>query len=360
MSLHLKVNIDFYFFTMIINFSGAQIKKLITHHIGNKQREESISLTKDEITLSDDTREHLLNYFLVPMKKDEVYSFTHPVEVQQNDVFTIVKEVMEDSDLFVEHSQNIAKLLYEATTHPKVQEGELNVVFFSKLVVGDEVVDALGIFKSENNAPFIKMDRTMDGFNVNHDYGFEMKGVDKGCLILNVEEKDGYRCLVIDKKSADALYWIDDFLKLKPIGNEFYMTNNFLSMTKEFVTKQLPEDYEMNQTDKIDLLNKSVGYFKEHDSFDKEEFMSEVFVDDEIVDSFKKFNNIYVTENEIETKDSFAISAQAVKKQARVFKSVLKLDKNFHVYIHGDKNLIERGTESDGRKFYKIYYKEEN
>lgn len=131
-------------------------------------------------------------------------------------------------------------------------------------------------------------------------------------------------------------------------------------MTKEFVTKQLPEDYEMNQTDKIDLLNKSVGYFKENDSFDKEEFMSEVFVDEEIVDSFKNFNNIYVTENELESKDSFSISAQAVKKQARVFKSVLKLDKNFHVYIHGDKELIEQGVEPDGRKFYKIYYTEEN
>ena len=27
----------------------------------------------------------------------------------------------------------------------------------------------------------------------------------------------------------------------------------------------------------------------------------------------------------------------------RVFKSVLKLDKNFHIYIHGDRNKIERG-----------------
>ena len=57
--------------------------------------------------------------------------------------------------------------------------------------------------------------------------------------------------------------------------------------------------------------------------------------------------------------DIFAISPHAVKKQARVFKSVLKLDKNFHIYIHGDRSLIERGTEKDGRKFYKIYYREE-
>lgn len=345
---------------MNIDFSEAKIEKLITHHIGNKQREESMSLTKEEIKTSDDTREHLISYFLVPMKMDDVYSFTHAVDFRQNDVFMSTKEIISNQSAFVEQSHNLGKLLYEATTHPKVNEGEMNIVLFSNIIVGDEMVSAVGIFKSENNVPFIQMNRTLEGFDVGHEFGFEMKGVDKGCLIFDVEAGDGYRCLVIDKKSADAQYWIDDFLKVKPIGNEFYMTNNFLTMTKEFVTKQLPEEYDMNQTDKIDLLNKSVGYFKEHDSFDKEEFASEVFVDDEIKQSFQNFNNIYDTENELESKDSFDISAQAVKKQARVYKSVLKLDKNFHVYIHGDKELIEQGVEPDGRKFYKIYYTEEN
>ena len=49
----------------------------------------------------------------------------------------------------------------------------------------------------------------------------------------------------------------------------------------------------------------------------------------------------------------------AVKKQARVFKSVLKLDKNFHIYIHGNRDLIEQGTDERGRKYYNIYYEEE-
>ena len=40
--------------------------------------------------------------------------------------------------------------------------------------------------------------------------------------------------------------------------------------------------------------------------------------------------------------------------------SVLKLDKNFHIYIHGDKKLIEKGFD-DGKamSFYKVYFKEE-
>ena len=71
------------------------------------------------------------------------------------------------------------------------------------------------------------------------------------------------------------------------------------------------------------------------------------------------FDEGYRRDNEIDISNNFDISTQAVKKQARAFKSVLKLDKNFHIYIHGDKELIEQGVEKDGRKYYKIYYKDE-
>lgn len=38
-------------------------------------------------------------------------------------------------------------------------------------------------------------------------------------------------------------------------------------------------------------------------------------------------------------------------------KLVVKLDKNFHIYIHGDKEKIEKGEDSKG-KFIKLYYNE--
>ena len=50
----------------------------------------------------------------------------------------------------------------------------------------------------------------------------------------------------------------------------------------------------------------------------------------------------------------------AIKKQARSIKSIIKLDKNFHIYVHGSRKLIEQGADEEGRKFYKIYYKEES
>jgi hypothetical protein len=79
-----------------------------------------------------------------------------------------------------------------------------------------------------------------------------------------------------------------------------------------------------------------------------------------LIKSFQNFDNSYRQNNDIEIENKFEISNQAVKKQARVFKSVLKLDKNFHIYIHGNRDLIEQGVEKDGRRFYKIYFNEEN
>jgi hypothetical protein len=58
--------------------------------------------------------------------------------------------------------------------------------------------------------------------------------------------------------------------------------------------------------------------------------------------------------------NSFDINLEAVQKQQRQFKSILKLDKNFHVYIHGRKDLMEKGyDERTGKHYYKLYFDEE-
>ena len=129
-----------------------------------------------------------------------------------------------------------------------------------------------------------------------------------------------------------------------------------MNIAKDFVTKEIANEFVVTKTDQIDLLNRSVEYFRTHDSFNKKDFEQEVFQDKEIIKSFRNFDETYRESHDIELSDDFEISTQAVKKQAKIFKSVLKLDKNFHIYIHGDKQLIEHGTEKDGRKFYKIYY----
>lgn len=344
-----------------VDFTQIELCNLVTHRIGNKLREERYSFSEEESEIGTDTKSFLLKYFLLPLKTDEFFSFSHSVDIERNDVYTIVQQIFKQRDSLIANSQNIGKLLYEQSMHPKIKEGNLNVAYFSNVIVEDEVIDAIGIFKSEKDTPFIKMNSTFNNYSIIHEYGFDIKGIDKGCIILNTDEPNGYQILIIDKTNTavEAQYWKDDFLKVSPVKDEFNQTNNFLGLTKQFLTKQITNDIDISKSEQIDLLNKSVDYFKTHDSFDKADFEKEVLSDDKVIESFRSFDETYRTENEIEITDKFEISPKAVKKQVRAFKRVLKLDENFDILIKGDKDLIEKGIEEDGRKYYKIYYDEE-
>ncbi len=344
-----------------VDYSQIEITRLITHHIGNPMREEELILSKSETVIDKDTQALILTYFLRPMKAESFYAFQHSVDLSMNEIYSLCQSLFHDQTQLLEISQHISKLLYEQSNHPKIKQGELNVVYFSNIILGDELVDAIGIYKSENDVPFLKMERQMDHFNIQHEYGFEIKGMDKGCLIFNTEKSDGYRLLIVDNanKSAEAVYWKDDFLKVKPVADEYYQTSQFLSMTKHFATREFAENFDAPRADQIDLLNRSVQYFKDRDIFEQKTFEEEVLQQPEVIDSFRNFDQTYTQENNIDRPDQFEISTPAVKKQSRYMKSVLKLDKNFHVYIHGDRQMIERGVEEDGRKYYKLYYEEE-
>jgi len=344
----------------MIDFAQAELQQLITHHIGNKLKEESYVLSEEATVVKPETKDYLLKYFFSSLRAEEVYSFDHPVQLYQNDVFRAIESIFSDPENFVAESQNLARLLYENSTHPKILEGELNVAFFADANLEGKKMEAIGIFKSEKNVPFLKMKSAKARFVIDHDFGFDIDRIDKGCLIFNTKKIDGYRVFIVDNasKAEEAKYWKDAFLKLKPVANEFHQTQQMMAITKDFVTKKLSGE-EVSKADQIDLLNRSVDYFKTHDSFDKKEFEKEVLQDNHLIKSFRHFDANFREQNNIELRDSFDISLPAVKKQARVFKNVLKLDKNFHIYIHGNRELIEQGVEKDGRKYYKIYFDQE-
>ena len=76
--------------------------------------------------------------------------------------------------------------------------------------------------------------------------------------------------------------------------------------------------------------------------------------------SFTQYKQTYEVAKQVVIEDSFDIHLSAVKKQERFFKSVLKLDKNFHVYIHGSRDMIEKGyDEKSGKHFYKLFFEKE-
>ncbi len=343
------------------NFSDTELVQLITHKTGNKHKNEALFLAKELTEVSEESGSLLMEYFLQDFKLPEFYGFSYSQNPNENNIYSYVKEIFDSEENLISASAKIAQRLYDSSEHPNIKTGELNIAYFNNIQLGDEITDGIGIFKSEQRTPYLKMNEQTNNYQINHDYGIEIKKIDKACIIFNTNEKYGYVVLIIDNvnKSNDAQYWKNEFLNVKPLNDDFYNTKEFLTIAKDFVSKQLPEEFEINRTDKIQLLNRSIDYFKSNEHFNKTDFEEQVFQDEQLIDSFRNYDQAFRTENNIQIADEFDISGHAVKKQSRVFKSVLKLDKNFHVYIHGDKNLIEKGTENDGRKFYKIYYENE-
>jgi hypothetical protein len=339
-----------------------KIMKIALHSIGNKANSDMLRLSHQVLNLNTEITEILQSYFLSSFKPGEYFNLFHETDLKYNEVHGFVSEIFDDPDSLFEQSVNLAKHLYEKSVHPNVKAGEFYTVYFKDCVVNGITADAVGLFKSENKDVFLKVYPSGEGFEIESQQGVNIHKLDKGCMIYNIERENGYIVSVVDNtnKSAEAQYWMDDFLHIRQRKDEYYNTQNLLSFCKTFVTKELPQQFEVTRADQVDLLNKSVKFFKEKESFDIDEFAEEVIARPAVIESFKRFRNDFQNENDIEISDSFSISETAVKKQARAFKSVIKLDKNFHIYIHGKRELIEQGVDADGRKYYKIYYKEEN
>ena len=128
-------------------------------------------------------------------------------------------------------------------------------------------------------------------------------------------------------------------------------------MCRDFAIEAFPES---DKIDQVSLMEESARFFREKDTFDKRDFHEKVLLEPEIIDAFESYKNDYQERNQLRLHDEFDINTEAVRKMKRVFKSVIKLDKNFHIYVHGNRNMIRKGfDEESNMRFYQLFFKEE-
>lgn len=343
------------------DLSVARMEYCAIHYVGNKQNDEGMVLSKQLTPSSHEgVKQVLMRYFLSSFKEDDVQHFTHHTEMQMNEIYTYCQRLFDDPSALLLRSVEIAEHLYESTTHPGVPGGELCVAYFEDCYLDGFTSPAIGIFKAESKERYLRFEESKGTYFADFEDGISVKKPDKACLIFQQEAEKGFKVLVLENnRSGDTQYWREKFLGVRPADDAFHFTSNMLKITKDFVTKEAPAEFPVTRTETIDILNRSLDYFKNNDTFDREDFAAAIFEDERMADSFKKFDKDYCKYNDLPEIESFDIDLKAVKKQQKLFKSVLKLDTNFHIYIHGNRSLIEKGTEPDGRKFYKIYFEEE-
>ena len=344
----------------MITYLDAYISTNSLHFVGNKIADEGISLSKNTIVIDHKLEQSLISYFLTPFDSEEFYQFHHESDLALNEVYTYVSKIFDNEKQLYEQSVNLAKHLYEQSTHPKIKGGEFYTVYFKDCILDSETLDAVGLFKSENKDTFLKVLQENDNFNLQTEKGINIKKLDKGCLIFNKDRDSGYIVAIVDNagKGVEARYWLNDFLHVRRRKDEYTNTQNFMTLAKNFVTQELPKELGTSKADQIDLLNKSLDFFKDKDTCDIDDFTNEVMIEPDIIEKFHHYKQRCEDESGTSINNSFSISETARKKQQRSFKRVIQLDKKIKIVIDGNSQNIEQGTDKKG-KFYKVYYNEE-
>ncbi len=354
----------------MIDFSRAELMHFILHYVGNKGLGEELTLSKECFEFKDDfVKETVLRYFQTPFKTDIFHQFKNKsvpiaIGIDLKDVKALSEGIFNSRKSFIKNSGVIAEHLYNQSMHPKIKGGEFYVCYFKDVVVEGELCDAIGCFKTENKETYLKVFQHVETFDVDTDTGININKLDKGVLIYNTEAKKGYKLSIIDtgSKTAEyATYWEHDFLNATLKENAYFHTSNFMESCRGFCEEILTADNNVAKQDQMMMLNKSTSYFKERDNFKVKDFEKEVMVEPELIKAFKDYRKDFNDRLDLTAIDEFEVSPTAVKKNQKYMRSVIKLDKNFHLYIHGRHDYVERGfDETKGLKFYKLFYVNED
>ncbi|MFT4737129.1 MAG: hypothetical protein ACJAZM_001688 [Cyclobacteriaceae bacterium] len=311
-------------------------------------------------TLDEDLADILTTFFLKPIKPGFSYTFDHEIDLKYNAAFVACQEIFANEEVFLDQSQQLLKLLYSVSENQNIIPGEFYTAYFERVYFEGRYVKAVGVFKSESKDPFLTIGEGKSSLTMEHQSGISIHNIHKGALIYDMPDEVGYQLTIFDKNSIQqpARFWVHDFLNVKPLQDEYFQTDSVLKLCKDFVKKG---SREMDGVDKADLMNRTMDYFQTNETFHLPAFEAEVLKDEDVMRNFYEHREKFVAQSgQEELEESFEISAPAFEKAKRYVRSVIKLDKNFHVYVHGGREMIERGyDEAKGQHYYKLFFNEE-
>lgn len=355
---------------MAFKFNEVDLNNLVIHKVGNKAKNEGMTIARDLCRLgSDEERGLLLKYFLSPFKGETLYRFFHETDLHLNEMYMYASRIFMDRSSFYEQSVNMLKHLYDKSDHPQIKSGEFYLVHLTSCTLDNESVEALGIFKSENKDFFLKVTQNKTDFDLEFTEGINVKRLDKGCLIFNVESQNGYKISIVDavkKDDEEALYWKEAFLKVAEIQDESFQTKTYLNMCKNFCDDVYGQLYQADRKDQAVFINKALNYFSNNNEFDLDRFAQEVIEEPQQIQDFKSYKTDFEESNAVEVRESFDIAPKTVKSMKRKFKNLIKLDTDIEIKINPApaevdiSQFVERGyDEEKGMYYYKVYFNEE-
>lgn len=347
-----------------MNFSNSKIEYLIIHEIGNKLRNEKTFLSSSLQDIDEDLEKTLLNYFLKSFMGDvPVHKFEHSSSLNLNEMYTYSKEIFHnlEESTFINTSKKIATHLYESSIHPKINRGEIIVVRFSNIKINDESINCIGIFKSEKKESFLKVLKQEKNIKLKDENGINISKIEKGCLIFDANEKNGFHILNIDNNQVTD-YWLRKFLNINLVSNDSHKTKEIIDICKNFSKDILSTKY--NTETEFSFNNDYINYFEDNEFYDKKNLLENIFHDNEIKEEFFNYYEQNKESYSFDINESFELSQNDVKKEKKKIKNIIKLDTKLELNVlldkeNGTKN-IEKGYDKEkDMYFYKIYFNEE-
>ncbi len=345
----------------MINLYSAQIETISLHRVGNKNKGEGAFLSQEPFSLNDETSGLLKEYFFKSFreKEENYFKLSNEVDVEFNELFKIATEIFDNPSSCHSNSKRIATHLFEQSNHPHIKNGEVYIAHLSGIVLDNNKVEALGIFKSEIKHDFLQFEEKGANLTINVEQGINVNKLDKGCLIFNVNKEEGYKVLSVDSNRYDAKYWLEDFLGVDALADENFYTKNYLKFCQNFAKDVvLPAE---DKQQEVLFMNRAVNHFAKNDAFEESQFLTEVMENPELIPEFKHYKVEKGPKYSIEDVSNFDIANKAVSDARKKIKNVINLDTNIQIkmdFINPEsaEKFVEKGWDEERQMYYYLVY----
>jgi len=348
----------------MIKRNKANLPKLIIHKIGNKFNDTRNLFSENPVVFDEDSYKLMIPFLLKPFGNlTESYRFHHHADVNMNELFNYSKSLFQEEENFVEVSKNIVSHLYEQSNSAQIKTGDVIIAVFEDVEYNEVNTNAIGIFKIENKIDFFQTFVDDSSIDVMVQQGISTKKIDKGCLIVNYTDDEGYVVLSVDNNNYDAQYWMKNFLNIKYADDKNNHTQTYMEMCKDFSNEVLKNDYSTQE--QSHFLAKTVDYLKENDTVNIHDFKEEIFEEETQKELFDEYKKVFEGDKDVLVRNQFHVSDVVVKKQKQKMKTEIKLDTNIQIKLDVDapdasSEYLELGFDEEKKmKYYKVFFNEE-
>jgi len=315
------------------------------------QNNEYESAEPSEMTNLEDWSGQLFNYFFLshfPSDKEGSLDVNH---ARFSELKTSLDTYFQDGEIGKIHGQLSEK--WSEISGITDEDGYWFTVAWDQFDMDEYSGRAIGFYFAREKGNFLNLSDSQPLIF----QGLPIRKPEFGCLLIP-DQMDGFTTFLLEPRAdAGGTAWSKVIFPFHQITDDSFHAKQFFKMCKAFSEDVMVKEQHQPKENQVSFLSDSLQYTAENKAVNFENFKTEVLKEPAVIDAFDNFQEKYTEERRWNPPDQFAVT-DAVQNQAKKFvKSVIKLDKNFHIYVHGNKERIEKGFDEDRKlHYYQLWF----